>query len=259
LRKKKRASSKRDTQEKTGIAGPLTTGNKKTGKPNDNGDAVQREPDKSTDGGMLRKIIGWLDELTIQRIALGVAAFLLAVTSYQACLTRTALHDSERAFVYMKDPFIVGDGIKDHSSLGRKAFLVIDLPNSADTPARKVVVNTNYCATTSGLPDDFSYPPGTDEPPMMLPPKASGQTSFPVTEDLLLDIENSRKYLFVYGAVSYEDIFDEWHVTEFCSQYRGYVLNTDGTLDKFIFAACKKHNCHDGDCQKYWGAAPCPQ
>jgi hypothetical protein len=57
---------------------------------------------------MWGRIVARLDELTIQRLGFIVAAGLLFATWYQAHLMRQTLHDSQRAFVYVKDTELVG-------------------------------------------------------------------------------------------------------------------------------------------------------
>lgn len=175
-------------------------------------------------------------------------------------VARNTWKDGRRALIYAKDPFLIGDGRVPGVDSGKPAFLVVDLTNSGDTPARKAIGNTNYCATVGGLPNYFSFPPspGT-QPELLLPPKGVGQTSFELPNTLLVDTQLGRRNLFVYGVVEYEDVFNERHKTEFCSQYRGFVLQADGMVEKLIWSACDKHNCHDGDCPEKWGNAPCPQ
>jgi hypothetical protein len=208
---------------------------------------------------MLRRVVKWLDELTIQRLGLIVAVGLLVATWYQARLTRDTLHDSERAFVYAKDPFLIGDGEKPGTTLTKPAFLVVNLPNSGETLARHATININYCLTMGGLPEAFAFSPSPkNQSPILIAPKTESQSSFELPAAVLADIEADKRTLFVYGQVSYQDIFDIWHKTEFCTQYRGFVLNDDGSIEKLIFSACPEHNCQDNDCPDKWGDALCP-
>jgi hypothetical protein len=258
LGKNKRNRNKQYPEQQK-AAGARAASNDQPGEKGYDGERKKQPTDLLNQQSMLRRVIAWLDELTLQRLGLIVAAGLLIATWYQACLSRDTLRDSQRAFVYARDPFLIGDGGKPGEPSNKPAWLVVDLPNSGETPARKVATNLNYCATIGELPDDFSFPPSPlSQPELMLAPKSEGQTSVELPDTLFADLEKEARTLYVYGVISYEDIFDQWHQTEFCAQYRGYVLKTDGTMDKLVFAACKKHNCHDKDCPKSWGDAPCP-
>ncbi len=71
------------------------------------------------DGSILRS----LDELTVHRIALIVAAGLLIATWYQGCLTKKALEDTEQQFAISKRPYV---------SLGRKDGTIAEFVASED-------------------------------------------------------------------------------------------------------------------------------
>jgi len=66
--------------------------------------------------------------------------------------------------------------------------------------------------------------------------------------------------MVVYGSIDYEDIFDDWHRTDFCFDYRGYLMKPDNSgIEKLIWSACPKHNCYDKDCPQTYGDVGCPQ
>jgi hypothetical protein len=243
------------------------------GKATDHGHkASQRNHDKQpateTSMNFIRKAWDFVRNPAHSGAVVAILTFVLAIAGIvytvfsilQWSVMRQTMENGERAFVFVKDPFLVGDGGKPGVPSGKPAWLAMNLMNSGETPARDAKVAFDYCATAGELPDNFSFAPGpTKQPIMLLAPKSEGQTSFQLPDTVLYDLEAGKRNLFVYGEVSYTDIFGEWHKTEFCSKYRGFVLNMDGTMDKFIWSACDKHNCHDGDCPEKWGDAPCPQ
>jgi hypothetical protein len=204
----------------------------------------------------------WIDYEASEKFSFVIAVFSVIYSLVTIGLYRVASRSmkvSERAFISIEDPFLVGDGGKPNVLSGKPSWIVTNLKNSGQTPARNVSTNVNYCATGSELPSDFSFPPSPAfNPKMVIAPKSAGQTSFNLPDSVLMDIEAGKRNLFVYGTVSYEDIFGGLHRTEFCTKYRGFVLNTDGTMDKFIWSACDRHNCYDDDCQESWGDLGCP-
>jgi len=206
----------------------------------------------------------WRDYEPTERFNCIIAAsttVYMVTTLFMYVTAKQELKVSHRAFIYAEDPFLIGDGGIPGVPDKRPAFLTINLHNSGDTPARKALVDTNYCVTSGVMPNNFSFPTSLNkQPQLLLPPKEYGQTSFQLPNSILADIEKEAKKLTVYGTVSYEDVFDEWHRTDFCVEYRGFVMKPDNTsVEKLVWSACPIHNCHDGDCPKKYGDAPCPE
>jgi len=214
---------------------------------------------------MLRRIIAWLDELTLQRLGLIVAAGLLIATWYQAALTRSTLHDSERAFVYVAS---VGH-TKEATPSEKEPFksgvpgvaLIVQTKNSGNTQARNTQLESTYCIHTGknlpNLPLDFSFPETNPfEAPHLMPPGGDFTTARRIPEaELLKARTNSNVILYVWGTVKYDDIFGAHHKTEYCFDYIGWAIDPQGqTVPQFAF--CNRHNCDDRDCPKQWGDNP---
>jgi len=200
----------------------------------------------------------WRDYESIEKFNFIIAVF--AVFSSVAAIglyfvTRETLQVSQRAFVYSKEVFIVGDGGKPGQSPADKpALIVITWDNSGETPARHVVPNVNFCARPGELPKDFSYPSEPRNVRFFIAPKAQAQTTISLPTDVLNGVETFKQRLWVYGDITYQDVFGHWHKTEFASVYGGFVLKSDGgEIEKHIFNKTEQHNCADDDCPRTWG------
>ena len=139
----------------------------------------------------------WIDYEPTEKfnllIAVGTTLYF-GVTVLIYLTAKQELKVSQRAFVHAGDPFLVGDGGLPGVPSGKPAFLVIDLNNSGNTLARKTSINTNYCAIVQKfIPGNFGFPPTPgSQPTLGLAPKTSGQTSFPVPESVLADVEANK-------------------------------------------------------------------
>lgn len=197
----------------------------------------------------------WMVATILALIAAIGSAAAAIFGAAQAWVAYQTMQNSERAFMYAKEILIVGDGGKvGEPPADRPAIVAVTQPNSGDTPARHVVFNINFCARAGGLPNGFSYPPSpVKQPPLLVAPKGDAQATFTLPHATLIDVELGRKQLTVYGDVTYTDIFDVTHRTEYCYVYFGSVLKEDKTIERHLFNSCNEHNCHDGDCPKQWG------
>lgn len=188
------------------------------------------------------------------QLLLVVALLLFAVNAGLWVTGKAALTYWTRAFMYCKEAIIVGGGSKPREPT-QAATLAVSFRNSGKTPARKVAVNVNFCSEPDQLPQDFSYPLGKPQPPMLVAPEGTAQVAMLLPESLLLDIETNKRKMFVYGDVLYKDIFNTWHKTEFCLRYGGFVLNEDNLeIKTHLFFNCEQHNCDDKDCPEKWGS-----
>jgi hypothetical protein len=117
----------------------------------------------------------------------------------------------QRAFVYVKEIFIVGDGeLPTSHTKDKPAYITVTLENSGPTPARNETLELDFCGTTLELPADFAYPHlSNTNAPTLVAPKGTPQISVPITEDTLQDVEFGRTNLFVYGTARYQDIFGD--------------------------------------------------
>jgi hypothetical protein len=191
-------------------------------------------------------------------------AFLFAIG--YACVTYCQWRDAnrnftieQRAFVYLKEILIVGDGSLPSTQVPDKpARVVIDVENSGATFARDVTAEAGMCAVGGKLPSDFSFPTPIRSDPLLIAPRGPGQISFDVNSNVLNKAELGNWVLYVWGTITYRDIFGAKHLTAFSQAYKGWVATKDGTaIEKHIFGSADyRHNCQDEDCPKEWGNNP---
>jgi hypothetical protein len=203
---------------------------------------------------------GW--KVALEIVAIPFAVGYAIVTYFQWHDVRSNFKISQRAFVYAQDPILIGDGGMPGVRSDRPAFLIVDLMNSGDTPARNGTSDINFCAVEQKIiPGNFAFPKNEDKKAkLLIGPKSGGHVGIELPLDTLADIEAGRKTMIVYGGISYQDIFDKWHRTEFCYDYRGFMLNKEGTgIEKLIWSDFNRHNCNDEDCPENYGDVGCPK
>lgn len=145
-------------------------------------------------------------------------------------------------------------------------YVGVHIENSGATPARAVRSDANVCVKEGWLPEDFSYPAFIKilPPSSMIPPRGEFVMYSPILKRDTYLVSERRKQLFVWGTITYKDIFGEQHVTQYCWRFSGgqRAQDTDNRFVGVIFEQCAKHYCDDEDCPQRWGtnddAASCP-
>ena len=203
----------------------------------------------------------WRDWEPIEKFTFVIAISTVIYTVVSVFLYLTAaqtLKVSQRAFVYAEDP-VLGGIHKPLVETGQPAWFGINILNSGETPARKTRFEANLCAASGTVGPDFNWAPfPSDDTPSLIAPKRGNQIGLEMPEPALLSVEAGKLHLLVYGTITYQDVFKEAHRTDFCFDYRGYTLNASGEIEHMIWAVCGAHECHDEDCPKIIGKAPCP-
>jgi hypothetical protein len=69
---------------------------------------------------------------------------------------------------------------------------------------------------------------------------------------VLKAVQERRKHLYLWGWVTYRDIFKDTlsHITRFCHEVidvRGDPMNVQGGIE-IVFSLCPRHNCTDDEC-----------
>jgi len=160
---------------------------------------------------------------------------------------------AQRAFITTKKVVIAGaSGIKSGVKPIGKPQVIVHYGNSGQTPARKVIADFFYYRIRSREPEEFDFQHIPDSKVIsegaLVGPKDDYWFSQDIPPDNLIDIQN-KKTLFVYGQISYFDIFNKRHITRFCFKSYRYTLNAvNGTIIDYIFHRCEKHNCDDEYC-----------
>jgi hypothetical protein len=167
--------------------------------------------------------------------------------------TQDQFRVAQRAFISTKGVIIQGaEGIK--LGVKPKGYPEIDViyENSGQTPASKVIVDFDYCVISGELPEKFNFQHIPESKVIVgeasVGPRLENSFFHKIPTDDLIDIQVLKKNLFVYGQISYSDIFKNSHKTQFCFRSNGILYDDAGIIRAYAFIHCKKHNCADEDC-----------
>jgi hypothetical protein len=172
---------------------------------------------------------------------------LVGVTYLQWNAARDAINDSrqafqrsERAYLCLKDSkirptkagpssnqWIIDDSIKA-DRLTKAPFLEVDLVNAGKTPAKhatyvaSVVLKNSPPSDDATLNDDargenLFHSDSVVAPDGLL--VVSGFLRAVITPELAAKIKTGSLSLYIYGKVTYQDIFSESRTTRFCSVF----------------------------------------
>ena len=143
-------------------------------------------------------------------------------------------------------------------SVVEDAAVIVNFENSGETPATNVLQMTSACiAKYDRIPANFSYRDlnQLQHLPALIPPRSPFNTYIPVSVDYIDDAIKYKRRLFVWGTITYRDIFKQSHITDFCAVYEGAVKPADSNSITYNFEQCPTHNCADEECPKEWGPA----
>jgi hypothetical protein len=202
----------------------------------------------------------------VECFTLGFLVIYTSIAAYQAYLSKVstdastsaantskqALTTSERAFVYAKEANIRNAekpaAKAEKPDPNRPIQASVTMHNSGQTAARNMIATINFMYGP-GIRNDFNWPVGNTTQPILLAPQTDSDISIVLPYELLPIVQAGKTSLFLYGDIKYQDIFNQWHKTEFCFQYAGYSPKPDGkTIDKHLFFTGPVHNCADQDC-----------
>lgn len=185
--------------------------------------------------------------------------YLLQLVSMQTSVTiqRKTMVVSQRAYVYAKHANIItGAGnalLRPPAVRQANEPITVDVTfsDSGQTWARNENGSVDFYFSASGIPDDFAYPETNHSQPVLIAPQSESHLLKSLSETDFKDVtvQPVKKKLFVYGTVRYQDIFGEWHKTEYCFQLAGVDYNPDGTVNQYLFWQGPTHNCADEDCK----------
>jgi hypothetical protein len=180
------------------------------------------------------RIVGWLNELAIQRLALVLALGLLAVTWYQAYLTKDALVISNRAYVCTKSSTLYQTEMIDttHAKIigsnklqlkaGDVPALEVTLANSGNTPANDLRV-FGIIRIEIGFPSNIHPTGGLALQGVSVLAKdvetPVHQFFRPITAEEMDGINAGKKFLWIAGYATYDDAFGISRTTTFCRYY----------------------------------------
>ena len=98
------------------------------------------------------------------------------------------------------------------------------LQNAGSTQTIDMKTNVVFEFRETPLPKDFKFPPNKMSIPAFIPPHGFiyGEQSF-LTQEQVIQIQKGQKFFYVYGTLTYRDIFEDTpvHTTKFCRQVQG--------------------------------------
>jgi hypothetical protein len=202
--------------------------------------------------GTVAKIWKWINDSANGVIAIftiviaGIA--ILQTFIYVAQLDGTKI--SQRAFMFAKQVLVVGGEPDKPVPAGALRQVDVTFANSGQTWARDSSASINFYISDAGIPDDFAYPEDNHSQPVLVAPQGDTHAMKGIPEEKFSDIIAGKLMLFVYGDISYRDVFGELHRTEYMFQYAGYGASPEnGKIVQVLFWQGPTHNCADGDCQ----------
>jgi hypothetical protein len=178
-------------------------------------------------------------------------------------INRASAIISQRAYVGIA-PFPYQTQSGTDRKTGESAVLfVVGVDNSGNTPAFDVHAHINYAPRTSKLPKNFTYhdisvaiPP---LPGMAITPDVTsaigahetrGAMPAAFRQTILSEIDTGKTFVYLWGRVTYRDVFGCRHQTDFCTQILHSQPNKNGQ-QLTASANCESHNCSDKDCPEF--------
>lgn len=199
---------------------------------------ADQKADSPTPEGYEKAIARWTAIVGAFTIVLAIATIASAWILWKTDETlKETMVNGQRAYVGLSTTY----GIK--ATTGSINLLV---ENDGQTPAKnvKVFANWEFVPLGENLPPEFSFPEksGCDATIKSVGPvfpRNPQLTSNRVCGTDLGNVtlaEQGAKSAFVYGHISYLDIFDKYRTTTFCFLYGGRIANPTGST------LCDRHN-----------------
>jgi hypothetical protein len=155
-----------------------------------------------------------------------------------------------------------GVGIGTFQGIGNanlaEGVILVQFQNSGSTPGVKVVENANFCISKSDMVPDFSFRDLSDinrHNRTYVAPKATFVSFTPITSNQVEEILTLKTPLFVWGWITYDDVFGNHHRSEYCARYQGVWKAPDNSFT-WVADQCtpsNPHSCTDKNCPKKWG------
>jgi hypothetical protein len=220
----------------------------------------------------VQQFLGWINSVdwtpdavtAAGTIAIAFLTFVLALgTLFLWLATRRLVKGSESTAERQLRAYVSLNNMKYLSHLNPETKKVVwsirpIWINSGATPTRDLSVNINLHIDDTVLPEDFNFPPGSENytTPTILGPNLTIQgAEIYVTGEILSSVQVGKKHFFVWGFAKYNDVFSGTpeRVTRFCHvvSVRGNplkVFNDTTNAVEIIFTNYKEHNFADEEC-----------
>lgn len=129
--------------------------------------------------------------------------------------------------------------------------------NFGPTAGTKVRAVTSACLRSSDPSDDFSYRDLEQIPHVekLVAPQENFAEGIPSRAEDVDAVLAYKTSLYVWGTVSYLDVFSKPHFTAFCVKYEGTGADAGSSGLVQLYEQCPAHNCVDDNCPKnhFWG------
>jgi len=197
----------------------------------------------------------WLDWEPMEKFNFTIAVFTVVYSLVSIGLYRIAKNSlvvSQRAFVFAKSANVFNSAHVQTTVVrppNAPAQVVVTFRNSGQTVAKNSTSHIEF-VFGSGIPSGFDFP-YQNEPskPVLIAPQSETSITKAISLEQLAEVESGKTLMFVYGENSYQDVFGDWHRTEYCFQYYGYSLKPTGEIEEYLFYTGPMHNCSDADCK----------
>jgi hypothetical protein len=197
---------------------------------------------------------GQLDQM---KTASKIAETAARATKEAADTSREALVKSQRAFVRS-----IGFPWLWRADFGRPGKYFYDITpvieNAGATPTVHMKIVVDYAIRETPLPDQFNFPYRTGPADTLVGPRQTiGANHAEILDDDLLAIQNGTKFFYLWGTITYLDVFDgtPLHTTEFCTQItrvlgnpldpRDLAVGPKATSVEITFGIHREHNRTD--------------
>jgi hypothetical protein len=194
----------------------------------------------------MARLTGWLVAFT------GLLALATIGTIWVLKKTDDTLRAGQRAFVFVKrESNSWAVATQNGADINRQFYLTWENNGNTQTRDLKVALfcpRPNVFDTTDPITANAAP---VVQAPRLLGPKQSVWGGVCNYSDSELEYARARSVpIFVAARATYRDIFDEWHVTEYCIKMVRLVgdFKNIGTVPANDLEICAAHNCADDEC-----------
>ncbi len=196
----------------------------------------------------------------IEILALGAVIVYTCIMNTSNELTRQNFEASQRAAIFETRVEMIETSPELLKEFPKDVAASIDthFKNFGPTPATEVIEMSSPCLLKGDIPSDFSYRDLGElpHPKRLVPPQEEFIDGIPSRVE---DIDAALAYqasLFVWGTVTYIDVFKKSHFTAFCVKYEATGQTANDSKSRVQkYEQCPDHNCVDENCPKNhrWG------
>jgi hypothetical protein len=204
--------------------------------------------------------------LIVSGAGLILVAAYTTVAAFQWCAMRESNRISRDSLVSVQRALVTFAGqvygAKIPDSTGKVTQLIrLNTPwiNSGNTQTKDAESQVNWVAPMDVLASNFTFPDivNVEKSQFALGPKVTGNTTMDVPVATFEDARQHRRHLYVYGWMTYRDIFSDTppRLSEFCDE----IINIKSDVPLADLKApvtwepslCHTHNCYDEQCEDY--------